>query len=371
MVRSDVKTRAGAENLLVLAGLLAQAATLEPIERYAAWRGSNGIEAEFNVESQEEVKTASGTYRAGSNRSQLFAMTSDGTTERLMQSGSTTLYEFTSEGQYIEANNPHRMAGPPSEAHLAAQLFFPVFLQRPDLKWLLNEKGWTAQAAETIDGTLCDVMLGSNAPEAEPGMIVQGHMDHRVWIDPIGRILRWEYTNNSPRGKRTTTFKFSKMGLTDWSLKELPPPKEGTVPLFLPRRGDGIELGSSPELTTWWDDAGKAVEPKDLAGQNGMLVLLTRPDCEPSSAGMKLWAQVEAEARKAGLGFAEVSLSEVKQVAKPPWKRFWDTQGEVANQVSPPGTPYLLRIDKKGMAVRAWYGFTAGEEQEILDALFK
>lgn len=371
MAGSDVKTTAGDPITLVLAGVLAQVSVLDPIERYAAWRADHSIEAEFSVESQEEVKVAKGVYRAGAARSQFFEMVAGGETERMFQWGSDTLYEFPKDAVYIEAHEPAHMAGPPDEAGLAEQLFFPVFLQRPDLTWLLNQEGWTPQKPEAIHGTLCDVMLGSNAPQAGAGAVVTGHLVHRVWIDPVGRILQWEYTNNSPRGTRTTTFRFTKIGLSSWGLRALPSPKEGTVPLFLPRRGEGIELGSKPKLTSWWNDLRKEVEPSSLVGKNGMIVLFTRPDCEPTRAGRDLWQVLSDEAKKAGLSFTEVMLSDVRALPSPPWPRFWDIKGEIENQVAPLGTPYLLRLGRDGTALRAWYGYSQGEDAEILEALLK
>lgn len=350
---------------------MAQVASLGPIERYEAWRGSNGIDAEFTVESQEQVATATGKYRVGKGRSQWFEMTSGGQTERFYQSGSDTYYEFPAEGAYIESHIPSRMGGPPGEAGLAQQLFFPVFLQQTKLGWLLNEKGWAVQPPERVGDVLCDVLLGSNKPDAPGGTVVAGHLDHRVWIDPVGRIRRWEYSNNSPRGVLKTTFEFTKFAVTDWSLSGLPSPGEGMVPLFAPRRGEGIELGTTPELPECVDDSSQPFDLMREAKQGGLVVLFTRPDCEPSKAGSGVWQEAAERAAKQGIGFVEVVFSGVSDAPRRKWKRGWDRDGKVEDVVAPPGTPYLVRFDAKGMAVRAWFGYREDEGPEILDTLFK
>lgn len=349
-----------------------QTALLGPVERFEAWRrGDQAVEAAFRVSSPQFPGGVECTIQLRGT-AQEYTATHQGATETLYQDGADIEHRFVTQRAYVEHTGAAGLVGPPPEAGAAALAAYPFFLRPMPWANYANQDGWKRAGTETVGGVPCDVATASNLPEAGGGQVVVGHLEFKAWVDPAGRLVRWE-TASVERGNRTANvFHFSRMERTGWKGSGLSLPPEGFVPMNAPKRGEGVELGTAPDLGEWLPvDGGKAVDTAALRGKRGLVVLVVAPGCEPSRSGAKLWAQVEERAKAVGAAFVELSLGpEEPGPAVTRARRFWDRSGDLERRLSPPGTPFVLRLDGKGVAVRQWYGYRPGEEAAVLDALF-
>jgi hypothetical protein len=356
-----------------MTGLIVQAllaARLGPLERYEAWRaGPLALEARLEVVSPEHPQGISVQF-AVRGRSQDFTSTYAGKTERFMQSGGRIEHRFVSERTYVEHRGAPGLAGPPPEAGAYVQASYPFFLRQGEMGRFVNADGWKPAGSGDVEGVPCDVIAASNQPPAAGGQIVAGHLEFKAWIDATGRIAQWQTTSVAGGSRSVTTYRVRSLHRTDWSLDALPPTVEGSVPMFLPKVGEGATLGRPVELGNWKQGSAQ-VEASGLLGRGGLVILLVEPGCAASAQGRRAWEALAKAAHKVGAEFVEVSLG--PEQPGPPvsgGRQYWDKSGELEDAVNPPGTPFVLRLDAKGVALRQWYGFSPGEEMAVVEALF-
>lgn len=141
---------------------------------------------------------------------------------------------------------------------------------------------------------------------------------------------------------------------------------DGFAPRRTPFAGWPLSVGSKlPDLR--WNEPGKTakIDARRLFPGRYWLLLVTTPGCMPSQRGAKDWLRLRDEAAKFGAGFVELSLG---KSTKPlgPWKLFQDG-GDFDAKVNPPGTPFLMLIDRGGAIEGLWYGY----DSSAFEALFK
>lgn len=137
------------------------------------------------------------------------------------------------------------------------------------------------------------------------------------------------------------------------------PIPDGFAPRRTPFAGWPLAAGSKlPDLL--WIEPGKPekVQARRLFADRYWMLLVTSPGCMPSQRGAKDWVRLRDELAKFGAGFVELSLG---KGAKPlgPWKLYEDG-GDFDTKVNPPGTPFLMLLDRGGSIEGLWYGYEAG-----------
>jgi hypothetical protein len=354
--------------LTLLAAHLALAASLDPLDRYEAWRRATpSLEAEATVSGDVACTLL---YKLGPG-CQEASYKFPGAEERLHQVGGDVSYWFLRTRTYVEYGGIPRLSGPPPEASTAAILLYPGFLLVGTLRPEATGEGWKADGQEEVAGVLCDVVRGEARPSERPGIVTEGRLELAAWIDRAGRLRRYSSTIVTGSAREVAVYDFTKFQASRWKSDEVPRPPDGYVPLHSPVPGDGAVLGRPVRLEGWLDAASKPFDAKRAFGRKGVVVLMTAPGCGPSRAGAALWRKIEDRAKREGLGFVELSLGPDPPEGAPfAGKRYWDKAGKTEQEVRPHGTPFLLRVKEDGTAVRQWFGYAEGEDAEILEAIF-
>jgi hypothetical protein len=214
---------------------------------------------------------------------------------------------------------------------------------------------------------LCDKLTVSGAQT--PG-------SSTFWIDQDGRVLRWARVAVSQGGTFTTTFDFTKFEGTAPSAPahyalSLP---LGYVPFSIPQPKTRIvATGDQAPFGSWLDvRRNSKVDTARLARGVPIALVFTDPECsicakiEPYLAGLR--RQLKAK----GCALVEVSLGTKKPNTQGKDKDrtvFWDSDGAIERDYGTPGTPFFFVVDKDGVLVRGFQGYTKELEATITKTL--
>ncbi|MCW5937175.1 MAG: hypothetical protein KIT11_07710 [Fimbriimonadaceae bacterium] len=323
--------------------------------------GKPGLRAEFELRVNGGAPMK-GTYLVSGEIDQQLDVEAGGERTSLRQGRAGVLYLQFAAKRYAEYPRvPVRADAPPTAAPSLSRAY-PYLLARWPKPFHELYPGWTVVGQEEVAGVVADHLRPSGASGGQESQ-------QEVWIDSQGRLLRHRIEQAVADSKIQLQFDFMRFEPLD----EAP-----RVSLDIPWGYVPIE---HPKLPTLWP--GNAVPPVKLTVLGGevidlveaskirpMLLVFTSPDCPVCDRAGAFWPKLEEAAKRADARIVEVLLDAEKGPGRLHGASVLDTAGTAEHAFSVPGTPYFYVTSAKSQIAAAWSGYSAEQEETILETLF-
>ena len=350
--------------LLACWALTAEVQT-DPVARNAAFmKNAKTLSLEFTVREPNLPGAARATLLLQSPATQKFSCDWTGERFRYVQSAGGTI-SIRDDWKLYEVGPTFPILVQPPAFSGYAELAYPGFLLYSSLAEFDKQAPKVVKGTETVQGRRCDIVEVVSQSEVIGGT-------HRFWIDEQGRVLRWHRVLMTQNGPLETTADYTKVEANPTVPKDAFAIK---LPLgYMPTSISGpsartVMLGNTAPLGTWKDArTNKREDVAKLAASQFVAIVFTAPDCAISKGAEPFLNQLRRALKPKGCALIEVSLGPSKPDAagKDKDRRlFWDEDGKIEEVFSPPGTPYMLLVDKKGVLVRAWQGYAKSQDAAI------
>lgn len=267
---------------------------------------------------------------------------------------------------YEEYNSGAVSTPPPTKFLGLAEIATPPFGYSESLKKFAGNKAWTSKGFEKIGGVDCDVVTIQI-----PGQIGNGM--HTAWIDSTGRIKQWRRQFSNPADSFDIVFEFQSYESGDLKGRahfdpDLP---LGYVPARLPLPFyHTLRVDDNAVFGKWLDartntriDVAKKVKGEHIA------IVFTDPDSEICRTIEPFLVSLRKQLKSKNCSLIEVVLSNVAPNTNRVDKDrtiIWDKDGQIEKSYGPPGTPYFLMSDEKGVLVRGWQGYRKSDDAKII-----
>ncbi len=247
----------------------------------------------------------------------------------------------------------------------AASYGYPMFMFAPSLDKIYPNSQQTGKGQESIRGVQCDkVTVGP--PDNEGN-------NSTFWIDKDGRVLRWVRVSSAQGQTFTTVFDITKYEGTASNnpghyTSGLP---LGYVPYSIPLpRTRPVQTGEKAPLGSWLDvRRGSKV---NVASNKPVAIVFTDPDCLVCAKIEPFLASLRQQLKAKGCSLVEVSLGTKRPNTDRKDKDrtvVWDSDGAIEAKFGTIGTPFFFVVDKEGMLVRGFQGYTKELEPKISQTL--
>jgi hypothetical protein len=141
-------------------------------------------------------------------------------------------------------------------------------------------------------------------------------------------------------------------------------PPIGYMPGNSPQIYRPAPAGSRLTLGTLKSSLGQTVNLKAM-GSNGVAILVTSADCEPSKLLLKSAKEMASAAEKAKTKFVEITLDGSLRGDRP-WPVVTSGVTDLIELLDPPVTPYIYFVNKEGYVIGGWAGFAADQKSPLL-----
>lgn len=332
----------------------------DPVERAQALLSSTqGFSSSISV-SVPGRGTVVGSYACRSPLFQRFRLSNAKDDSEFLQTRTATLLVYHSDKEYQWEPAFSQAVDVPPEGNLFLRLGHPLFLAARSFDALVRGSQWKPSGAETVRGVATDKVVCALGTSGESAAL---------WIDPIGRVLRYLHVVATPDGPIEVTCDFidPKYAAPPEKVFELRLPEGYTASVpprqaFVARTGDALAL---PRALTW---PGRS--DTDLAKVGTIvpcLVAFTSVDLGGQSVDL---ASLAAAAKQRGVRFIQVWLGQEPVDKKTPWEQYWDRTGAVEKAAGVPGTPYFMGLTQ-GHVATGWFGWSPDDLVEAVGVLIK